>query len=130
MNILAAILLAGVFLRHHTAHQLDALTGWNVNVVFYVEGGLFEVLLCAVLATCLLAQKPSLGRSLAFVAMGIGAVEGLLMAVFQMFKTSRPPPGVNTGDWVTGLPLTPALITLSVLAVFATYLYWWRKDEK
>jgi hypothetical protein len=130
VNILAALLLIGVFLRHHTAHQISAWTGWTANIVYYVEGGLFEVLLCGVLATCLLASRRSLGRDLALVALGIGAVEGLLMALFQMFKTSRPPPGVNTGDWITGLPLTPILIMLSVIAVIATYLLWWWKDEK
>jgi hypothetical protein len=124
--VIAAILLAAVFLRHHSTFTLAEMTGWTASGIFYVEGALLEVVLLSVLALFILRSRRSLDRALALLACGIGIIEGAMVAGCRMLSPGQPPRGVTQCDWLTGQPVAATAIVLSVLAMLAVCGYWWR----
>ncbi len=117
MRFLAFVLLIGVALRHMGASWLAPVFGMPVAGMFYVLGGLWEVVLCAVVLLLLHQQPKSVWRNLAFSAAYIGVIEGSMIAGCRVMISdmSLVPKGMNLCDFVTGLPVAATLGAMYVL---------------
>src|SRR5437899_2034845 len=98
MRWLGPILLIAVFLRHDTSQWLPAFSpaAW-----FYILGGFWEILLCAVI----LNAAPSI--PLLTAAMWIGILEGAQISTCRLLTAdiSQVPKGANLCDHLTGWPI-------------------------
>jgi len=118
VKLLASVLLLGVFIRHDSAWWIAAETGANPRVVFYVLGGAWEAVLCALILWALYSYPVTPWRNLAIAACAIGALEGAQMAACRMAIGSRSiPTGVNLCDYSTGLPVGAVMTSLYLLII-------------
>jgi len=117
MRLIAFALLLGVFIRHNTYAILSQQTGMTEPWVFYVLGGLWEVVLCSVLLMIFWAMRPSIWKNLAIAAMAIGILEGAQVFVCRLCVKDiyAVPPGTNLCDYVSGLPIGVSLTCLYFL---------------
>ena len=101
---LGPLLLIGVFARH----DLTWLPGYSRTEWFYLLGGLYECLLCAILLTFI--QIP-----LAVAALWIGMIEGSQIAICgALMGHARAPEGTNECDYLTNLPIGATLTALEL----------------
>lgn len=111
MRWLAAILLIGVFLRHDTSFFLAKVTRLSPSEWFYLLGGAWEVVLCAILRTRVRGY-------FAVAAMWIGMLEGGQIAVCQALLDGPVPSGVSECDYVAGWPVGEWIVGLEVTLLF------------
>lgn len=127
IGIVAALLMFGVCVRHFTSHQLDGF--WLTSRAwFYVLGSAWEALLCAMLAIVIAATSPTKYRFLALSALCIGISEALQMGTCRLVLGSQKlPAGMDTCDYVTGLP-----IGATSLAIYIAAVLWalWKSREQ
>ena len=119
MRWIAVILLVGVFTRHNTALWLASGSSLSPQAVFYILGGVWEIVLCGVLAAILLAAERTLWRYLALVAVTVGIAEASQMSVCRLAISdiARLAPDQNLCDYLTGLPVGATLTALYLLAI-------------
>lgn len=119
MKPLAILLLVGVFVRHGSAGWLADLTNFPVKGIFYILGGYWEAILCAVLLSFVALEAETLWVRLAMLACIAGAIEGLQMAVCRTLTVdiSVVPAGANL-CWQLTKPI-PVGIALYVCYFFA-----------
>jgi hypothetical protein len=119
MKWIAGLLLVGVFFRHSAHTWLAGTMGIPVAGWFYVLGGVWEVLLCAVLALMFGAMREDRWARVAFAAMLIGIAEGAQMAGCRLMieDMSKLPRGVNICDAATGLPIGAAFFSLYLIII-------------
>jgi len=130
VRVLATLLLLGVFLRHDTAFTVAEWTGWTPSGVFYVQGALWELVLCGVLAFIFLEANRSLWRSLALAACAIGMIEAALVGGCQMVIVGHPPPQMTQCDFVSGLPIFAISMLVELVAVAIIIGEWaWHQRE-
>ena len=117
MKWIASILLLGVFIRHDAVTFIAHQVGWTPAAIFYLLGGLWEVVLCAAIALFALTTHVSIWRELILAAMAIGILEGSQVFICRLcVKDIRAvPPGTNLCDYVTGLPVGVSLTCLYFL---------------
>lgn len=114
-----ALLLILVALRHHTSQVLALSLPISAPGIFYIQGGLWEALLCGVIAAFLWNQEPSFWKRAGLAAMAVGIIEGLQMSVCRSLVVSMAdvPKGVNICDHVTGKPVAATLMWLEIFMV-------------
>ena len=110
---LAAILAVGVLYRHSAHHLLPILPekAW-----FYINGGIWEAVLCGLIAAFLLAAKRDKWTKLGITACVIGALEGLQMAACRL-AVGNERVGGNLCDAVTGLPIGAVMFSLYMIFI-------------
>jgi hypothetical protein len=92
MKWLGPLLLIGVFARHN----LTWLPGYSAPEWFYILGGIWEIVLCAVLLMFLRTPLTS-------AALWIGILEGGQVSVCgSIMGHQRAPLGLNECDYLTG----------------------------
>lgn len=130
MRWLACALLLGVCIRHFSNHWFNSYLG--VKWWFYVMGGLWEALLCSVLAAVVWQAKETKWRWAALYALMIGISEALQMAICRVliFDISKMPIGTNTCDFVTGLQMTATINTLYLLIGALLLGVMWREYKR
>lgn len=118
MKLIAFALLVGVFLRHSGHHWL-ASDGYSPAAVFYMLGGLWEALLCAVGAAVAYGYRASIWRAVALSALVIGALEGLQVTGCRLAVSDirAVPKGANLCDYATGLPVGAVAFSLYVIVI-------------
>lgn len=121
MNWIGALLLILVALRHHTSQVLAQSLPISAPGIFYIQGGLWEALLCGVVAVFLWGQRVTIWRQMGLAAMAIGIIEGLQMSACRSLVVSMAdvPKGVNICDHVTGKPVAATLMWLEIFMVCA-----------
>lgn len=104
MKLIAAALFVGVLLRHFTA---TLLPGYTSKVWFYMLGGTWEWLLCAVLALLIAKYHESIERDIAWFALWIGMIEGVQMATCMALISdySLKPDNQTLCTYMTGFPV-------------------------
>ncbi|MFA6168947.1 MAG: hypothetical protein WC700_20140 [Gemmatimonadaceae bacterium] len=119
MRFLALILLAGAFLRHGTANWLAEGSSMSAAAWFYVLGGAWEAVLCAVILLMVYGYHRTIWRVMAATALVIGILEGAQMSVCRLAITDirAVPAGVNLCDYATGLPVGAVMLTLYLLFI-------------
>jgi len=117
MKYLAILLLVGVVVRHNTAYEVASLTGISPPGAFYVLGGLWESILCAVVLIIAWQQRQTVYRSAILGAMAIGIIEGLQMSVCRacIKNMADVPKGVNICDYLTGFPVGATVASLYLI---------------
>ena len=112
-------LLLGVFIRHYSAWWLAEGTYLSPQAMFYVLGGAWEAILCLALLGAVTLAKRSLWRYIAGVAMVVGALEGLQIAICRVAISDirAVPTNINLCDYLTGLPLGATLAALYLIAI-------------
>ena len=113
MRLLVAILGIGVLVRHTAHNFLPWLSakGW-----FYIFGGIWEAVLCGLIAAFLLAAKRDKWTKLGITACVIGALEGLQMAACRL-AVGNERVGGNLCDAVTGLPIGAVMFSLYMIFI-------------
>ena len=120
MRWLGPVLLIGVFARHN----LTWLPGYSPAEWFYLLGGAWEIVLCAVLL--LFVSAP-----LAMAALWIGILEGGQVAVCgALMGHRRAPEGVMECDYLSGLPIGATMTGLYAIIVCAAIGKAWRRDGR
>jgi len=97
--------------------------------VFYVLGGLWEIMLCLAVFTFLATQVRSLWTDLARAAMMIGMVEGAMISGCKILIVGQPPAGMTQCNYVTGIPIGDVVATLELMALGFIFAYWHRRDK-
>jgi hypothetical protein len=122
MKTLAVLVLVGVFIRHGSANWIHDLTNFPVRGAFYILGGLWESLLCAIVAL-LVWNRPKDGWW-ALLVMGclVGIVEGLMMVIGRLMVT---PSGPNLFDTLTGLQ-----VGATAMSLYAMVICYWHNNMK
>jgi hypothetical protein len=95
---------------------------------FYVLGGLWEAILAASLAFVLYHASQTKYRLLALAALFIAVCEGLQVGVCQaILGEKNTPAGMDTCDYVTGLP-----VGATFLATYLAAVLWalWKSREQ
>lgn len=119
MRLFAFLLLVCVGFRYMGAKWLAPVLDLPVSGANYVLAGLWEALLC--LAVILLLENHFRTRYwwLARAAMCIGVVEGSTAAACRIpiKDIQQVPQGADLCDYVTGLPVTPALYATYLIAI-------------
>jgi hypothetical protein len=120
MRWLGPVLLIGVFARH----DLTWLPGYAPAEWFYLLGGLWEIVLCAVLLMFVSAP-------LAIAALWIGILEGAQVTVCgALMGHRRPPEGMNECDYLTGLPIGATMTALYLIIVCWAIGKSWRSASR
>lgn len=116
MRWMALVLVVGVFVAHDGANWISSWSGVYPWAVFFMLQGGWTVVLAACVALFIYGAMPSLERSLALAALGIAMVEGIEIPAcgLAVKDFTLIPRGVNTCDYVTGLPLGAVQICLEV----------------
>ena len=118
MKWLGSLLLVGVFVRHNTSMWLP---GYSPAAWFYVLGGLWEAVLCAVLLG--FVRGP-----LAIVSLWIGITEGSQVAVCRLLtKDIDAVHGQNLCDALLGFPLGPWLTGLYIILIAVVTARQWKR---
>ena len=119
MRALAIVLLVGVFARHDTANWLADGSRLSPAAWFYVLGGAWEALLCALMLWSVLGYPPALWRNLAAAALVIGISEGAQVATCRLAVEDirAIPPGINMCDYVAGMPVGAVLTSVYLLLI-------------
>lgn len=119
MKALAFVLILGVFIRHDSPNWLAALSGMTPAAVFYILGGMWEVVLCTLLLWLVAGYPYTIWQAIASVALLVGISEG-----FQMFACrlaivdiKAVPRGQNLCDFATGFPVGAVTTSLYLLAL-------------
>jgi len=104
MKYLAYLLLIGAFFRHNTSNWIAAITGANPRAIFYIEGGLWEAALCALVLGFIWEWywREDAYRYMAVMGCLYGMGEGLQMSVCRLFADAGHG---NLCDSWTGLPV-------------------------
>lgn len=115
MKYLAATLGVGVLYRH-AAHNF--LPGLSDRAWFYINGGLWEITLCLLIASFLWAAKRDRWTKLGIVACGIGALEGFQMSACMM-AIGGSLKGVqgNLCDHITGMPVGATMMGIYLIII-------------
>jgi hypothetical protein len=118
MKLIAAILLIGTLLRH-SAHAWLASDRYSASAWFYINGGVFEIALCGVLATLFASANQTVWTRLAIAACVIGIFEGLQISACRLAikNIAAKPSNTNTCDFVTGLPIGAVMFSLYFLII-------------
>lgn len=118
MKALAVLLLVGLFMRHGSAGWIADLTNFPVKGIFYILGGYWEAILCAVILGFIALQDDGLWSRLAVLACLAGILEGLQMSICRTLTAdiSKVPEGVSLCANLTGLPLGLALFVCYFIA--------------
>jgi hypothetical protein len=124
---IAFVLMAGVCIRHFTAHQLDEWL-FTTRIWFYMLGALWEAMLCGIVAYVIYHASPGRFRMLALAAMFIGIAEALQMAGCRPFLTTKLPPGMDVCDHVTGLPVGVTFLAMYLIAVL--WALWKSREQQ
>ncbi len=122
MKWLGPLLLVGVFLRHNTSGWFPA---YSPQAWFYILGGLWEMILCAVLFLFLRAP-------LAIAALWIGILEGAQVSICRLLTAdiSQVPKGANLCDHLTGLPIGATMTALYLGIICWAIGKEWRRDGR
>ena len=117
MKAIASLLLLGVFIRHDAVTWIASTVGMTPAAIFYILGGIWEAILCAVLLMIFWVAKKSIWRNLAIAAMLIGILEATQVSVCRMAISDirAVPQGTNLCDFVSGLPIGISLTCLYFL---------------
>lgn len=119
MRAIAFALLLAVFIRHESAFWLADVTGFTPAAVNYILGGIYEMVLAAVITLGLLACKKNIWRDLGLAAMFIAFIEGGQIAGCRLLIADirSVPANVNLCDHIVGFPLGHVMMTLYVLVI-------------
>lgn len=113
MKSVALLLMAGMILRHNSANVLAPVFGTHPGWVFYVLGGLWEIVLAFVIALFAVKEAPSKWKTLIYAVCAAFAIEGLLMFACAPFASSGP---LCTN--ATGIPIEATTSTLYLVVFF------------
>lgn len=124
------MLIVSVFVRHFTAHSIGSQTYLNPRGWFYVMGGLWEALLCAVIGLMFWQTKDRVAKVVGLLAMAIGIVEAIQMVIARslVYDMKTIPINKNVLDHLSGLQLSAVLVTL-YLFIFGWLIYKNRKQK-
>jgi hypothetical protein len=104
VKFIAVALLLGVFLRHFSIWGGLWTESFSPQAIFYMLGGMWEAILCAVGFLFALPLKRGFWRNLIFVAMGIGMIEGLTTTGCRYFIADifSVPKNIDLCDYLSG----------------------------
>lgn len=118
MKVIAFALLVGVFIRH-SGHTWLSGSGYSPAAVFYMLGGLWEALLCALGAALVYGARRTVWSGVALAALTIGALEGLQVTGCRLAIADirAVPSGANLCDYATGLPVGAVAFSLYLIVI-------------